>query len=297
MIAACARNVVPGRYRGVSVATVPVELELPLLRDFFIGRDAYYKTRFVVARRGEQAAVLSVTTKDGDGLFKEITDVGLLAGAEQTVFVHAREVDTAIPSELARVAVNQAPDSYAVVVHGRYEHVNFILGADPLQIRVYEVVPPHPAKLFDQAARILAVREDLPPIELIPDVIDLADLAEANPAPDFLLPCRGSGFVSASATVHYLDEHPVKADWTLLGCTRSQQIHQEFYGEPARAVTICPLERAATTDTVLSKCCLQDDEIRIGEHSVSVPWGSSLERVSEALDALVQLKAASWQPA
>jgi hypothetical protein len=291
------RNMVPGRYRGVSVTHVDVPLDEAALREFFVGRNAYFKTRFVVARRASETAVLAVSRAPGDGLFSAVSDVTMLARPEQTTFLDAPDVDTGIPSELARVARAEAPDRLAVVVHGRYEHVNFIIGADPLRIVVREVVPPAPAKLYDQAQRILKVREDLPPIELVPDVVDLAHVARANPAEDYLLPCRGSGFVSAEATVHYLDEHPERADWTLLGCERSRQIHRAFYGNDAPTVDICPFDRAVTGETILTKCCLQDDEIRTGDDWVSVPWGSSLQRVSEALDELVRLKEAEWRPA
>ncbi len=297
MNGAAPRNMVPGRYRGVSVTRVDVPLDEAALRAFLVGRNAYFKTRFVVARRASETAVLAVSRAPGDGLFSAISDVTMLAGPEQTAFVDAADVDTGIPSELARVARAEAPDRLAVVVHGRYEHVNFIIGADPLRVVVREVVPPGPPKLYDQAQRVLGVREDLPPIELVPDVVDLVQLARANPAHDYLLPCRGSGFVSDEATVHYLDEHPERADWTLLGCERSRQIHRAFYGNDAPTVDICPFDRPVTGDTVLTKCCLQDDEIRTGAGWVSVPWGSSLQRVSDALDELVRVQEAEWQPA
>jgi hypothetical protein len=183
------------------------------------------------------------------------------------------------------------------VVQGLYEHVNFILGAQPLRVTVREVVPPHPAKLLDQAARLLRVREDLPPIQLVPELLDLADVATAHPAESYLLPCRGSGFAAAGRPVYYLDEHPDRHPWLLLGCTRSQQIHTAFYGEAAPAVSICPAERADDERPVLSKCCLQDSDLRTRAGTVSVPWGSTLEQVSEALDRLVAAQEVAWQPA
>ena len=54
-----------------------------------------------------------------------------------------------------------------MVVEGRYGHVSFILDPEPLRVPVREVVPPEPAKLVDQAQRLLDVAEDLPPIELV----------------------------------------------------------------------------------------------------------------------------------
>jgi hypothetical protein len=120
-------------------------------------------------------------------------------------------------------------------------------------------VPPHPAKLLDQARRILAVTEELPPIELVGEVVELADLVRDNPADHHLLPCRGAG-VEVSGSVSYLDERPSEQDWTLIGCTRSRQIHEWFYGRGAPAVDICPLRRNGSVggDLVLTKCCLRE---------------------------------------
>src|SRR5690606_18467641 len=128
----------------------------------------------------------------------------------------------------------------AVVVQGRYGHVNFILDPSPLRVTVREVVPPHPAKLLDQARRVLALAEDLPPIELVPDIVDLTEQVRPADGTGILLPCRGGGVSIDGATVDYLDERPPRKQWTLIGCERSQQIHEWFYGERAPQVDICP---------------------------------------------------------
>ncbi len=311
-------NIYPDKYRGVSVTTVGGALDLESLRAYFVGKQAYFKTRYAVVSGTEggvpATAIVRIHTAatpstgavrgglsgegEGEGeLFLPILDVTMLATADETVVVDDPEIDTGVPSELARAARERAPGSRAVVVHGRYEHISFIIDAQPLQVLVREVIPPEPAKLVDQAARVLAVREDLPPIELIPDVVDLREVAAAHPAAHYLLPCRGSGFVpqqseqgaAGNIKIEFLDEHPAEGDWLMLGCTRSQQIHGAFYDRDAPQVSFCPLERPASPLLTLTKCCLQDDDIVRGDHSVSVPWGSSLERVSEALEALVAL--------
>lgn len=296
------RNVYPDKYRGVSVTHVAGPVDLESLRGHFVGRKAYFKTRYAVVS-GEPApggdgvvptAVVRVHTApalDEHDIFLEITDITMLATAEETVVVHDPELDTGIPSELARAARELGGGARGVVVHGRYEHISFIIDARPLRLVVREVVPPEPAKLVDQAARVIAVREDLPPIELVADIVDLREVAATHPAPHYLLPCRGSGFEPENADVHYLDEHPPEGDWLMLGCTRSQQIHGEFYDRAAPQVTFCPRERPVGELLTLTKCCLQDDEIAEGPGWVSVPWGSSLARVGEALDRLVELAA------
>jgi hypothetical protein len=297
-----AANLYPDKYRGVSVTRVDGPLDDVSVRRHFEGRSAYFKTRFAVVHNDTEACILRVHKQDrpaadgDDGLFLPIVDVTVLSTPRETAFVHAPDVDTGVPTQLAGAARRLAPDHRAVAVRGRYEHISFIIDPQPVQVRVRDVVPPFPAKLVDQVNRVLDVREDLPPIEVIPEIVDLADLAAQHPAKHYALPCRGSGFQSATAAVSFLDEHPVREDWVLLGCTRSQQIHRAFYGDDAEAVTLCPLERPVGADLVLAKCCLQDDELRSGPNWVSVPWGASLKRVSEALDLLTELSGATWQP-
>ena len=128
----------------------------------------------------------------------------------------------------------------AYVVQGRFEHVNFIWRPAPVQIRVTEVIPPHPPKLLAMAEQVVAYDEDLPPVDLVLDAVDVTELVAANPAPHYLLPCRGSG-VPAEGEVSFLDTHPpYHDDWLLIGCERSRQFHEHFYlTEPAR-VDLCP---------------------------------------------------------
>ena len=63
----------------------------------------------------------------------------------------------------------------------------------------------------------------------------------------------------ARRAVDFLDAGPPEpADWTLVGCERSRQIHVALYGrEPAARVDFCPRAdaRPATAPTLL-KCCL-----------------------------------------
>ena len=291
-------NVVPGQYRRVSVATVDVPLTAAALRAHFLGREAYRHTRFVVARAGAGTAVVRVAKDDPGPLFAPITAVEVLALPEECVYVVAPEVDTGIPSALGRVALDHA--ARCVVVEGRYHHVSFILDPAPIRVRVGDVVPPRPAKLFDQASRVLELAEDLPPIELVADVVDLVDLAVAHPAERYLLPCRGSGFcMEGPATIAFLDERPAQSDWTLLGCERSRAIHEWFYGErPEAAVDLCPrVLFPADGGPLLTKCCLLEDSIADHGVTVAVPWGASLDQVKQALAAIAKAAEPAWAPA
>jgi len=165
---------------------------------------------------------------------------------------------------------------------------------------VGDVVPPVPAKLFDQARRVLELAEDLPPIELVADVVDLVDLAARNPADHYLLPCRGSGFcLGGPGIIDFLDERPPHADWTLIGCDRSRAIHQWFYGDPpTESVELCP-RRLFPADgrPLLTKCCLLEDSIAEEGTTVAVPWGASLAQVRDALASIAAAADPAWAPA
>ena len=285
-------NLVPGEYRGVAVTEVSGDLDEASLAAHFVGREAYRRTRFVVVRRGEDTVVIGVRKTSEEPLFSPITEVELLVGADDCVFLDCPEVDTAVPSALGRAALAHAPGARGVVVRGSYGHISFILDPRPLRVTVREVVPPHPAKLFDQTRRLLDVAEHLPPIELVAEVVDLSDLARSRPSASYLLPCRGGGVTVEAASTFYLDERPAPVPWILIGCERSQQIHEWFYGERADQVDICPRKAGVTDGPVLTKCCLLEHHIEVEDGQVVVPWGASLAQIGDALAAL----AVAWEP-
>jgi hypothetical protein len=174
------------------------------------------------------------------------------------------------------------------VVQGRFQHVNFIWEPAPVRIRVLEVVPPHPPKLLAMAQTVLDYDEDLPPIALELDPIDLRELALAHPAGHYLFPCRCAG-LDLEAQVDFLDAGPeAVAEWTLVGCERSRQIHAALYGgDPAERVDFCPRLVPAREGRTLLKCCLRERGIEQDGATLTVPWGAGLEEVREALHRLV----------
>jgi hypothetical protein len=303
-------NVVPGAYRAVSLAEVDVPLTAPALIEHFRGRECYRRTRFIVARHRGEHALVEVTLEDTRPLFSPAVDVVVLALPDETVFAERPEVDTGVPSQLAAVAVEH-PGARCIVVEGRYHHVSFLLEPAPLVVRIVEVVPPEPAKLVDQARRVLELAEDLPPMVLEPELVDLATLAPAGT--DVLLPCRGSGAAVDGATTWYLDQRPDHHPWVLVGCARSREIHRWFYGADAPNVDVCPRALAAARaddrrdadGLVLTKCCLLEDRIELEppdagrqrRHRVVVPWGASLDQVRTALATLAEATAPAWAPA
>lgn len=287
-------NLVPSQYRQVSVTAVDFPLTPSSLVRFFLGREVYRRTRFIVVRGRRETAVLEVGKLDSSSLMAPATSVEVLATPSECAFVRLPDVDTAVPTSLARAARDHVPGARCVVVEGRYQHINFILDPAPLRIRVTEVIPPEPAKLVDQAQRVLDLAEDLPPIELVPDVVDLRLVPGSGP---YLLPCRGSGV--ALPSVAFLDERPPRQDWTMVGCARSRSLHQWFYGDlPADVIELCPRLRSVPADMpVLRKCCLLEDHNELQDGGVVVPWGASLDLVRQALSDLASVGVGSWSPA
>ncbi len=292
------RNLVPRRYRGVSIADVDVPLSPPDLRQRFIGLEAYRRTEYIVARRGTDVSVLRVTKASDEPLFSPIIDVEVLAGPDETAYVVAGGVDTAVPTQLARAAHDLAPGKRCVVVLGRYEHVNFILEPSPIPLRIVEVAPPAPPKLVDQLERILETADDLPPVDLRPEIVDLLQLAATRPSARYLFPCRGSGVAPVGAETLYLDQRPPRADWVLVGCARSREIHRHVYGDDAPNVDMCPRELAkGSAVPTLTKCCLLEEGIERDGLTIVVPWGASLGEVREGLGALLEAAEPAWAPA
>ena len=273
VIADPAPNTVTRPYRGLSVQEVDVALTEQALTVHLLGREVYRRTDYLVLRRGADAALVSVRKASTGPLLSPVVEVRVLALPDCLVWVDAADVDVGNATALARTALAHArPGVRAYVVKGRYEHVNFIWEPTPVRVRVTEVVPPHPPKLLAMAEQVVALDEDLPPIDLVLDAVDIRELAAAHPARRYLLPCRGSG-VDLPGEVAFLDTRPaLREDWTLIGCERSMQFHRHFYGDEPPQVDLCPRERPHSGLT-LTKCCLLERGIEVRDGCAVVPWG------------------------
>jgi len=293
-------TLLPDRYREVSVTDVDVALEAGPLRALLMSRPVYRRTRYMVVRGGGRAALVEVVRADTDELFADVTQVRLLAGPDETVWVVQPDLDPGIPSDLARAAADE-PGARCVVLEGRYGHISFVLDSTPVRLHVLDVVPPNPAKLLDQVQRVLDTAEELPGVLPVPHVVALGDLVPAGTSGDVLLPCRGGGMDVPGTTVHYLDEVPPHRDWTLLGCARSRAIHQALYGAPVAQVDTCPRTLSAEVDlapgeVLLTKCCLLEEHVEADGQVVVVPWGASFAHLREALATAVALSQPAARP-
>jgi len=281
-------NFIARPYRGVSVQDAP-SLEPERLLEHLRSRRVYRRTEFIVAVHGDRRALVQLEREDGDDILVGVRDAWLLATPDEVAFVVDRAVDTGNASQLARAAKASGREALVYVVEGRYQHVNFIYAPAPARIRVVEVVPPHPPKLLDMAHTVIEYDEDLPPLELDFVPIDLRELAAAHPADHYLFPCRCAG-LELDATVDFLDSGPPEAaEWTLVGCERSRQIHAALYGhDPHVRVDFCPLlaEGEPGPEPTLLKCCLRERGIEREGARMTVPWGANLEEVRRALRSL-----------
>jgi hypothetical protein len=291
---------IPHQYRAVAFTTIGGDLSAGSLEAYFATRDVYRRTRFVVACSGDMVALVEVDkgpARPDSELFCPVTGVKVLAGPDETVLVTRPDIDTAVPSQMARVA-EEFPGHRCVAVRGRYEHVNFILDSDPPVVHVLDVAPPWPAKFCDQVDRMLGTAESMPAVLTRPQVVDLQELAATEPAGHYLLPCRGGGARVGDAAISYLDEvPPPDPGWVLVGCARSRAIHDHFYPDQAeslRQIDICPARLAAASpvpagEARLTKCCLLEDHIETRGDTVVVPWGASFDLVAEGLRAAADL--------
>jgi hypothetical protein len=282
-------NEIARPYRGLSVQDVAFDLTESAVRDALIGKEAYRRTEYLALRNGDAAALVCITKASAEPLFSPITDLRMVAAPAEVVSVHSPETNVANASALARVAAaHRSPGATVYLVTGQYEHVNFIWRPAPIQIRVLEVTPPQPPKLLSMAQQCVDFDEDLPPIELVPDIVDLNELVRRSKAERPLLPCRGSG-MSEMGYADFLDTRPPYQDgWTLIGCERSRAFYEHFYDREPRQVDICPRRRELPQQTlVLAKCCLRESGVERAGNRAEVAWGASIEDVRRALHCLV----------
>ncbi|MGH3520260.1 MAG: DUF7714 family protein [Haloechinothrix sp.] len=292
MIPDPAPNTMTRPYRGLSVQETDVPLTEADLVPFLLGREVYRRTDYLVLRNGGQSAVVAVRKESLEPLFSPVVEARVLAGPDEVVSIHSPDTDVGNATALARAApAHASPNARAYVVQGRYEHVNFIWQPAPVRIRVTEVIPPEPPKLFAMAEQVVAFDEDLPPIELVPDLVDIRELAADHPAKAYLLPCRGAG-VDLAGEIAFLDTRPAqRLDWLMVGCERSLQFHRHFYGDEPPRVDICPRRTRDLTAPTLAKCCLLERGVEFEAASAIVPWGSNLDEIRFALRRLTGVDA------
>jgi hypothetical protein len=295
------RNLIPFPYWRVSFQRYDGAMTAAAITAHLLGKEAYRRTDFVVLHDAERRCAVAAVTRraaPGDPLFTPITEVEILALPATCRFVVDKDTDPQNRSALARLALRAGVGAdETLVVWAMYDHVTFYHRPDPVVIRVVEVTPPDPPKLFHVASKVLGYA-DLPPILLELETIDLRALCRSVPAASYLLPCQSGGLDGLGAPVHFLDDRPaVRQDWTLIGCQRSLEFHRHFYGDEPPMVSMCPRDLAGTRSApTLLKCCLQTwkeehQALATGHFerdgaTLVVPWSSDEHLIEQALRAL-----------
>ena len=252
-------NTLTRPYRGLSAQEADIDLrDEAAIAHYILGREVYRRTEWLLLSNGDDRALIEVRKESFDPLFSPVIEARVLALPHRIVWIEDDQTDVGNPTQLALTALrHQRDDADAYAVKGRFEHINVIWKPQPVTVIVTEVVPPEPAKLLELAKLAVGFDEDLPPLNLVLDAVDIRTMAADNPASGYLLPCRGSG-VDLPAEVSFLDTRPAeRLDWTLIGCERSLQFHRHFYGDEPTQVDFCPNRRSAQLEgdpLVLTKC-------------------------------------------
>jgi hypothetical protein len=285
------KNFVPLPYRRVSYQPYEGPMTAATIEAHLLAREVYRRTDIVILHNGAgEHAAAAVQRAESESLFARVEAVEVLALPEDCVFLRSPDTDPANPSALAKLAVEHGVGNHrTAIVQGAFDHINLIHRPDPLVVRVVEVSPPEPPKLYRMAEHVLSYA-DLPAIRLELERIDLRGLCASVRPEAYLVPCRSGGLDDLGAPVHFLDERPPeRLPWTLIGCERSLQFHRHYYGDEPPRVEMCPRRLAAPSHRpTLLKCCLLEFGIEREENTVTVPWGADLPMVERALQLLAQ---------
>jgi hypothetical protein len=288
------QNFVPLPYRCVSFQPYDGDMTAAAIEPYLLDREVYRRTDIIVLHSpGNLYAVVAVQRATSETLFSAVEKVEVLALPDDCVFLEDPDTDPANRSALAKLAVDRGvkPEQTAIV-QGSFDHINIIHRPKPFVLRVVEVVPPFPPKLFHLVEHVLSYA-DLPPVIVESVTIDLRDLAREAAPEAFLVPCRSGGLDNLSAPVFFLDERPKQREnWTLIGCERSLQFHRHYYGDIPPRIEMCPRQLVKDDGkATLLKCCLLEFDIEQSGPLMTVPWGSDLAMIEKALQQLLKDKA------
>lgn len=280
------QNLVPLPYRRVSYQPYDGPMTEIAIREHLMGREIYRRTDIVVLHAVNGAhAVAAVQRAASESLFIQAAAIEVLALPDACVFIEDREIDVANRSALAKAArMHKVGADQTAIVQGLFDHINIIHHPNPLLLRVVEIVPPEPPKLYQMAEQVLSYA-DLPPVCLELERIELHSLCASLQPKAYLVPCRSGGLDDLNAPVYFLDERPAeRQDWILIGCERSLQFHRHYYGDEPPRVEICPRQLSGVPDRpTLLKCCLLEFGIEHEDGLAVVPWGADFSMVEEAV--------------
>ena len=174
----------------------------------------------------------------GEDVLARVSDLRVLAGPDEVAFVNDPSVDTGNATQMARVARARVTGSLrARELHRR---AGGCAGARARGRR-------EPPKLLEMARAVVDYDEDLPPVDLRFEPIDLRGLA----------PAGRTMYRAAAPASRATSSTPVRRRWATGRCgrERSRQIHVALYGaEPAARIDFCPRVVGGPDGRTLMKC-------------------------------------------
>ena len=221
-------NFIARPYRGVSVQYVET-LEPDALRRHLLSRPVYRRTEFIVAVHGDARALVQLEREEGDEILVPVRDARVLAGPRTSCSSPTPPSTPATRRRWRRAARRAA--ARRACTSSRAASSTSTSSSSPR--RCASASSRSSRRIRRSCSRwpsVLDFDEDLPPVDLELEPIDLLELAAAHPAEHYLFPCRCAG-LDLGVPVDFLDPGPPSAAaWTLVGCERSRQIHAALYG-------------------------------------------------------------------
>lgn len=282
----------PKHCKEVSIKKVDFPLTAEDIKKNLHNKQAYRKTEFIILNREEDWAVVSIRKGEAKTLFSRIEEVDIISLPDSTKYVEDQHINVLSPSKMVEKAEELKAET--LIVKGKFEHVSFIHNEIPNDVYVFEVVPPVPPKLVELAEKALDSGSVNKPVKIVPQTLDLRDLAKKSTKNKIVFPCQASGLKDEKDS-YYLDQRPEISDdelgdISLVGCDLSLRIFKTIYGVEPEFFNFCPKKMAMEGQAkglVLTKCCeVKEGHELIGKIAV-VPWGATQEEVEEALNNLL----------
>ncbi|MFQ6106867.1 MAG: hypothetical protein ACE5QF_04690 [Thermoplasmata archaeon] len=275
--------IIPEHCREVGVKEVDFPLTSENIMEAWKGKRIYFRTKFLVLRKGDDCCVLSVESKPL-GVLNDIQSIEIVSLPKETIWVEDSEADVLSPTMMVRAALSYPGKT--VIVSGAFDHVSFVKDPGFNRIRVFDVVPPHPSKLVALVERVADSHDITVPLEIVEEILDLNDLAKEVGTDEIMLPCEGE--LATKKKVLHLSRSPDIRDATLVGCEYSKKIARELYGRDLPFIQICPKRIVGESDLpTIVKCCELQSGYEIDGNLAVVPWGARTEDVTKAIRHLL----------
>ncbi|UCE16276.1 MAG: hypothetical protein JSV12_01280 [Candidatus Bathyarchaeota archaeon] len=282
------------------------------LRNIAVGRKIYETTRYILVGNEKQGfAILEVKKEKIRKLYRRITSVKVLALGSESILIEDSNLDVLNPSQLVPLALQTYKKSgkKAVIVSGKYSHVNFVLieGEPELdKIMIIDAIPPRPGKLISMVKDAMKVglidrAVDIEIREI--DLIELARKAREKGAEVVIFPCESSSITAQSVDteIFFLDREALPVFKShkklgLVGCDISLEALRHLLGrnfDRSRIIfeQMCPKQAVSNELPFMTKCCKlregYEPVIEGKKMGVVVPWGARLREVADALNWLL----------